>query len=493
MLTVGDRASGFWLRPERQEPETMKILVSALLLLLLYVVARQASAEDTKSETCRITMPGITFTRSLNGAAAHAKVEDGKLTLASEARRDNFRDPDGKLSNNTAPLLLTEVDNKQPFTLTAKITPKTYDAGTLYIYVKEDLWLKMAMEMDERHKTRMVSVRTIGTSDDNNHDVITEKSVYMKISSDTKTVGFYYSLDKKSWQLIRLFKNDYPASIWVGISTQSPLGEGTSAVFEDISLTKQSITDFRLGTDQASPAATPVEVRKEDSALLPIPGAVLYNNVYGKGDITNYRQLVFRGQDDAGWEWDWSESGGPSLKNYPEVLVGRSPWSDASGVAGTAGLSAGDQLPRRLAETRQTLDFDFSTVASGLWLESFDFWITRSDHPSTKDIVSNLTIWTMNHGVTSTYKGRHTTLKIGGRTYEATIEMSEEQPDKPWKTLCLVDTEPRSKGSLQLGPLMDALIANGLAQPTDFLATAEFGTEVAYGKGRTTLRVFSLR
>ena len=173
-----------------------------------------------------------------------------RLTLRSDARRDNFRDPDGKLSNNTAPLLLTEVDNKQPFTLTARVTPtflKTYDAGTLYIYVKEDLWLKMAMEMDERNKTRMVSVRTIGTSDDNNHDVIEAKSVYMKISSDTKTVGFFYSLDNKSWQLIRLFKNDYPASIWVGISTQSPLGEGTSAVFEGVSLTRQSISDFRLG------------------------------------------------------------------------------------------------------------------------------------------------------------------------------------------------------------------------------------------------------
>ena len=69
----------------------------------------------------------------------------------------------------------------------------------------------------------------------------------MKISSDTNTIGFYYSLDKTTWQLIRLFKNDYPGSIWVGISTQSPVGEGTSAVFEDISLTRQSISDFRLG------------------------------------------------------------------------------------------------------------------------------------------------------------------------------------------------------------------------------------------------------
>ena len=235
---------------------------------------------------------------------------------------------------------------------------------------------------------------------------------------------------------------------------------------------------------QASLPAASVDMRTEDSGLLPIAGAVLYNNVYGKGDIRNYRQSVFRGKDDAGWEWDWPESGGPSLKAYPEVISGRSPWSPAQG---------GDQLPRRLSEARLTIDFDFATVASGLWLGSFDFWITRSDRPSTTDIVSNLTIWTMNHGLKPTYRGRHMTLKIGGRRYEAIFETPKEQPAKPWKTLCLVDAEPRGKGSLELGPLVDALIAHGLAQPTDFLATAELGSEVAYGKGRTILRVFRLR
>jgi regulation of enolase protein 1 (concanavalin A-like superfamily) len=217
--------------------------------LVLYQL--EAEPQNMKREDCLIKLPGITFTSSLNGAAANAKVEDGRITLASDARRDNFCDPDGKLSNNTAPLLLAGVDNGQPFTLTARVTPTfldTYDAGALYIYVEADLWLKMAMEMDERHATRMVTVRTIGTSDDNNHDVVEARSVHMKISSDTKTVGFYYSLDTQSWQLIRLFKNDYPASIWVGISTQCPLGEGTSAVFEELSLTTQSISDFRLGT-----------------------------------------------------------------------------------------------------------------------------------------------------------------------------------------------------------------------------------------------------
>jgi hypothetical protein len=79
------------LRPERQEPELMKEQLSALSLLLLFFTARQASPENMKTEEAA-SLPGITFTRSLNQAAAHAKVDDGRITLASEARRDNFRD-----------------------------------------------------------------------------------------------------------------------------------------------------------------------------------------------------------------------------------------------------------------------------------------------------------------------------------------------------------------------------------------------------------------
>jgi regulation of enolase protein 1 (concanavalin A-like superfamily) len=230
-----------------------KIMLKRILFFAPFLatcVPMQASAQDLGDKAISIALPRINFTRSLNGAAENTKVHDGKLTLSSAAKRDNFRDPNGKLSSNTAPVLLTEVDNSKPFTLTARITPKfleTYDAGALYIWVKDDRWLKMALEMDERRRTRMVTVRTTGTSDDNNHDIVSEPSVHMKISSDTQTVGFYYSVDNQTWQLIRLFKNDYPEKIWMGISAQSPLGNGTSATFDDISLTRTSVADFRLG------------------------------------------------------------------------------------------------------------------------------------------------------------------------------------------------------------------------------------------------------
>jgi hypothetical protein len=41
-----------------------------------------------------------------------------------------------------------------------------------------------------------------------------------------------------------------------------------------------TFTTILFAITQVSSATSPVEVRTEDSALLPIPGAVLYNNVY---------------------------------------------------------------------------------------------------------------------------------------------------------------------------------------------------------------------
>jgi regulation of enolase protein 1 (concanavalin A-like superfamily) len=235
-----------------------RLSFSLVIAFTLFVAGCSENLKETNNKTvleqpgdaCSIKLPGIEFVRSLNGASKSVQTDGARLTLISGAKKDYFNDPDGKLSNNTAPVLLTKINNKKPFTFSAKVTPdflETYDAGVLYIYVKDNLWQKFCFEQDERKKKRIVSVRTIGTSDDNNHDIVDVPSVFLKISSDTKTVGFYYSTDKQNWQLVRLYKNDYPSEIWLGLSSQSPLGKGMTNTFEECVLTENSIKDFRMG------------------------------------------------------------------------------------------------------------------------------------------------------------------------------------------------------------------------------------------------------
>jgi regulation of enolase protein 1 (concanavalin A-like superfamily) len=214
----------------------------------------QKDSAAVKGTLCDKMISGVHFTRSINNADSLTKVDpNGKVTFSVGAKRDYFCDPnDNKLSNNTAPILLSNVDNTKAFTFISKVAPGftntgLYNAGVLYIYVNDNFWQKLCFEQDERGHHRIVSVRTIGTSDDNNHDVVTDSSVYMKISSDTRTIASYYSTDKKNWHLVRLYKNNYPEKIWVGFSAQCPIDTGTVSHFEDISLDQQSVKDFRLG------------------------------------------------------------------------------------------------------------------------------------------------------------------------------------------------------------------------------------------------------
>ncbi|WJS94014.1 DUF1349 domain-containing protein [Flavobacterium johnsoniae] len=241
---------------------------NALIILSLFLAScnnknealKTTMTEETKTDSaivngspCDIKLSNIYFTKAVNGADTLIKKEaNEKIIFKAGEKSDYFSDPDGKLSNTTAPMLLSKVDNTKPFTLTAKVTPQftakgLYNAGVLYIYVNDNFYQKFCFEQDERGNHRIVTVRTMGTSDDNNHDVVKQPSVYMKISSDTKTVASYYSLDKKNWQMVRLYKNNYPKEIWMGISTQCPMDKGTQSIFEEINLEEKSVSDFRLG------------------------------------------------------------------------------------------------------------------------------------------------------------------------------------------------------------------------------------------------------
>lgn len=229
-----------------QSQETARLPVETPAVATKNSVGTALADVDLKAGSTR-------FDKSLNNAAGLIEVDSsGQVLFRVGAKKDFFSDPDGKLSNNSAPILLSSVDNTKPFTLTAKVTPQftangMYNAGVLYIYSNNDLYQKFCFEQDENGDHRIVSVRTVGTSDDNNHDLVRQKYVYMKISSDTKTVGSYYSLDNKKWKLARLYKNDYPAQLYLGISAQCPVDTGTLSYFNDVRIEPKSVKDFRLG------------------------------------------------------------------------------------------------------------------------------------------------------------------------------------------------------------------------------------------------------
>ncbi|HIV16072.1 MAG TPA: DUF1349 domain-containing protein [Candidatus Avisuccinivibrio pullicola] len=203
---------------------------------------------------CDLRAGTLHFTQQLLNAASSCAIRhDGALSLDTEAVSDLFCDPDGKLSNTSLPLLLTAVDNRRPFTLTAKVTPGftpegTYNAANPMLYASPVLWQKLCFEQDERGRHRIVSMRTDSTSDDCNHERLDVTSVYLKIASDGHTVGSYYSADGKTYEMVRVYKNVYPDHLYAGIASQCPVKGHCLSLFEELTLSQEQIGDFRMGS-----------------------------------------------------------------------------------------------------------------------------------------------------------------------------------------------------------------------------------------------------
>lgn len=201
-------------------------------------------------EDIDLTFSNIKFSKAINGAEKHYNVSDNELDIDGITGTNYFISPDGGRNEATAPILLSEIDNTKPFTFSTRLESKIekiYDAGTVYIYVDNNNWLKFAFECDEKFRHRVVTVRTEGSSDDNNHDIIGQDYVYLRISSNTKQIGFYYSPDGEDWNMARIYRNEYPAKIWLGISSQSPKEGNNLACFRDMGLTESYISNHRAG------------------------------------------------------------------------------------------------------------------------------------------------------------------------------------------------------------------------------------------------------
>lgn len=128
-----------------------------------------AAVEKGTLSSCNVKLSNIQFTQAKNGAENNVTVFNDTLKFVAGPQTDYFRSPDGTAINNS-PVIFTEIDNTKPFTFTAKVEPQftltgTYSAGVLYVYENDTHNQKLCFEQDENGAHRVVSVRTIGTSE----------------------------------------------------------------------------------------------------------------------------------------------------------------------------------------------------------------------------------------------------------------------------------------------------------------------------------------
>lgn len=188
---------------------------------------------------------------SVGGDPANLWAEDqrgGFLTAGRET--DWFIDPTTRQPLRNAPLLLTPVVGDFQFVahVQAPLTT-TYDAVALFVHASPTHWAKLLLERSLQGADTIVTVVTRDVSDDaNGPPVPMPGQTWLRVSRMQNTYAFHYSLDRTTWSLARLFTIGPTAGHRVGLSVQSPQGDGLTGHIDGVNLADTTLKDPRMGS-----------------------------------------------------------------------------------------------------------------------------------------------------------------------------------------------------------------------------------------------------
>ncbi len=170
--------------------------------------------------------------------------------LTAGPATDWFIDPATGQPVRNAPLLLTPVSGDFQFVarVQAPLTT-TYDAVALFVHASPTHWAKLLLERSPQGADTIVTVVTRDVSDDaNGPPVPMPGQTWLRVSRMQDTYAFHYSLDRATWSLVRLFTIGPTASHRVGLSVQSPQGNGLIGRIDGVDIADTTLKDPRVGS-----------------------------------------------------------------------------------------------------------------------------------------------------------------------------------------------------------------------------------------------------
>ncbi|GHJ44189.1 hypothetical protein Cs7R123_15310 [Catellatospora sp. TT07R-123] len=200
--------------------------------------------------TSAVHLPGLPF--ALSPSAGSAWEVDGTTVRATApARSDLFIHP----ARVSAPVLdapmLTGAPPEGDFQFSARVTVgfgADFDAGVLLLWCDEQHWAKLCFEYSPDREPMAVSVVTRGTSDDANGFTVEGNTVWLRVSRVDGAYAYHAATDGKTWRLVRHFGLDAPGPVALGFEVQSPVGDGCTAVFDEVAFSPERLRDLRDGS-----------------------------------------------------------------------------------------------------------------------------------------------------------------------------------------------------------------------------------------------------
>lgn len=197
-------------------------------------------------------LPGTPYW--IKAPVSHEGDPTGELTITAGPRCDWFRDPSSGGVEDGAPALLGPVTGD--FSLSAVVRVRfagTFDAGALAVRIDATRWAKLCFELSPQGQPMVVSVVTRERSDDANSFAVTDDRVWLRVARTGRSFAFHASTDGQWWHFVRHFTLGVegaptPGTVAVGVVVQSPMGDGCTATFSELTFSALGLTDLRDGS-----------------------------------------------------------------------------------------------------------------------------------------------------------------------------------------------------------------------------------------------------
>ena len=216
---------------------------------------------------------------------------------------------------------------------------------------------------------------------------------------------------------------------------------------------------------------------------------ILHNNVWNKGDRTDYTQCVFAQSDTLptmmGWRWDWPGNA-REIQAYPEVMVGDSPWDAEPPTGG---------LPLPVSARDVLVTYTASIEATGKWNIALEMWLTGGSVPTETNITDEVMIWVAASGLVPG-PPLYDTVTFDGVVYEVYIAPGHGDASggsaAVWQYIAFMTEEPLLSATLNMSHFLDYLVEKQVIEPDRYIASLELGTEIRSGQGEFILSTYEV-
>ena len=238
------------------------------------------------------------------------------------------------------------------------------------------------------------------------------------------------------------------------------------------------------------PTATEIAtaLKCEDEVLINSGDYRAENNTWGKGDLSGWSQCIGLGMGAGGtlagrWTWNWLNAGN-NVKAYPEIVFGQKPGSVTTSAA----------LPVKISAIRAaTIAYDVSSTYTGSGDVAFDIWLTDTPNPSTwgvPPITHEIMIWLDRYGNMQPGGAFRERVNLDGTSYAVYVG---DHWGQGWQYIAFASAESRlGSRTLDLGSFLSYLREKKLVNDDEYLASVEFGNEVATGTGETVVKRYTI-